>query len=69
MLDSIYHMSLRLLSEKKVKDFVIMYATLLWKTFHNVNKICGLLILLQALFDSQKESHMIKGFFLGKLKC
>ena len=30
MLDSIYHMTLRLFSRKKRYSFVIMYATLLW---------------------------------------
>ena len=30
MLDSIYHMSLRLFCRKKRYNFVIMYATLLW---------------------------------------
>ena len=30
MLDSIYHMTLRLFCRKKRYNFVIMYATLLW---------------------------------------
>ena len=43
VLDSMYHMALKLLRNliSGVKnDFVIMYAILLWTSFHNAIKIC-----------------------------
>ena len=46
MLDSIYHMTLRLL--KKRYNFVIMYATLLWTT-KRFPKIDKPLVVLQIL--------------------
>ena len=44
MVDSIYHMKVRklrnLISGAKGQDFVIIYETLLWTSFHNATKIC-----------------------------
>ena len=46
MLDSIYHMTLRLLWNliSVVKKIAIMYAMLLWTPFYNVTKICKPLV-------------------------
>ena len=47
MLDSIYHMTLKLLKmhfSVKTLGFCNIFATLLWASFHNVAKICKPLV-------------------------
>ena len=58
MLDSIYHMTLKLLKNSifgvKIEDFVIYYTTLNWTsllTLQNLKTISGLLILLHGIIS------------------
>ena len=60
MLDSIYHMTLKLL--KNHQNFAIFYATL-WMTLRyatNMQTTSGLSILLHGIIHCQRRHHVIK---------